>query len=84
MGVADTFGVLAGLPVEQRLPYVEAALKRKPRRAALNDNEIPTLVALGRQRAQAESVDGKTVNFGRGSEAVVPLEDPAKPARAGG
>ncbi len=65
-------------------PYVEAALKRKPRRAALNDNEIPTLVALGRQRAQAESVDGKTVNFGRGSEAVVPLEDPAKPARAGG
>jgi len=27
MGVADTFSLLATLPVEQRLPYVEAALR---------------------------------------------------------
>jgi HEAT repeat protein len=27
MGVAETFGILASLPVEQRLPYVEAALR---------------------------------------------------------
>lgn len=27
MGVADTFSVLSGLPAEQRLPYVEAALR---------------------------------------------------------
>src|SRR6185369_586004 len=64
-------------------PYVAAALARKPRRSALNDNEIPKLVALGRRIAQEESTDGKTANFGRGSEMVVPLEDPAKQAQAG-
>ena len=44
--------------------------------------DIPSIVALGRQQAQQESVDGKTANFGRGSEMQVPLEDPMKKARA--
>jgi hypothetical protein len=65
-------------------PYIAAALVRKPRRPALNDNEIPKLVALGRRIAQEESTDGKTANFGRGSEAAVPLEDPLKRAQGAG
>jgi hypothetical protein len=64
-------------------PFVAAALARKQRRAPLRDDEIPKIVALGRQIAQQESPDGKTANFGRGSEMVVPLEDPLKEAQAG-
>ena len=60
-------------------PYIERALARKPRRPALRDEEIPAIVALG-QQARQESVDGKTANFGRGSEMQVPLEDPLKKA----
>jgi hypothetical protein len=65
-------------------PFIEAALKRKPRRAPLAEADIPTIVALGRQQAKQESVDGKTANFGRGSEMSVPLEDPLKRASVGG
>jgi hypothetical protein len=64
--------------------HIEAALARRKRRPPIADAEIPKLVALGRQVAQQESADGKTANFGRGSEMLVPLEDPAKQARAGG
>src|ERR1700674_1162168 len=64
-------------------PFVEAALRRKPRMAPLREADIPTIVALGRQQAKQESVDGKTANFGRGSEMSVPLEDPLKQASAG-
>ena len=63
-------------------PYIERALARKRRRAQLADGEIPIIVALGQQRAKQESLDGKTANFGRGGEALVPLEDPLKQARA--
>jgi alkanesulfonate monooxygenase SsuD/methylene tetrahydromethanopterin reductase-like flavin-dependent oxidoreductase (luciferase family) len=65
-------------------PFIEAALRRKPRMAPLGEADIPTIVALGRQQAKQESVDGKTANFGRGSEMSVPLEDPLKQASAGG
>ena len=64
-------------------PFIEAALRRKPRMAPLGEADIPTIVALGRQQAKQESVDGKTANFGRGSEMSVPLEDPLKQASAG-
>jgi alkanesulfonate monooxygenase SsuD/methylene tetrahydromethanopterin reductase-like flavin-dependent oxidoreductase (luciferase family) len=64
-------------------PFIEAALGRKPRIAPLGEADIPTIVALGRQQAKQESVDGKTANFGRGSEMSVPLEDPLKQASAG-
>jgi hypothetical protein len=59
-------------------PYIARALARKQHRAPLRDGEIPTIVALGGQRAKQESVDGKTANFGRGGEMQVPLEDPLK------
>jgi len=64
-------------------PFVEAALRRKPRSRPLDDDEIPTIVALGKQTARQESVDGKTANFGRGSEMQVPIEDPVQ-TQAGG
>jgi alkanesulfonate monooxygenase SsuD/methylene tetrahydromethanopterin reductase-like flavin-dependent oxidoreductase (luciferase family) len=63
---------------EALAPYIERALGRKTIRSSLRDEEIPTIVALGQQRAQQESPDGKTANFGRGGEAQVPLEDPLK------
>lgn len=63
-------------------PYIARALARKTWRQPLADGDIPSIVALGRQQAQQESVDGKTANFGRGSEMQVPLEDPMKKARA--
>jgi alkanesulfonate monooxygenase SsuD/methylene tetrahydromethanopterin reductase-like flavin-dependent oxidoreductase (luciferase family) len=63
-------------------PFIEAALKRKLRMAPLAEADIPTIVALGRQQAKQESIDGKTANFGRGSEMSVPLEDPLKRASA--
>jgi alkanesulfonate monooxygenase SsuD/methylene tetrahydromethanopterin reductase-like flavin-dependent oxidoreductase (luciferase family) len=64
-------------------PFIEAALERKPRTAPIAEVDIPTIVALGRQQARQESADGKTANFGRGSEMTVPLEDPVKQASAG-
>jgi len=65
-------------------PYIAAAMARKKKLAPLADAEIPKLVALGRQIAQQESKDGKTANFGRGSEMAVPLEDPLRKAQAAG
>jgi alkanesulfonate monooxygenase SsuD/methylene tetrahydromethanopterin reductase-like flavin-dependent oxidoreductase (luciferase family) len=59
-------------------PYIEQALARKKRRAALADKDIPSILALGQQRAREESADGKTINFGRGGEMQVPIEDPLK------
>jgi hypothetical protein len=61
-------------------PYIEAALARRQRRAGLGDADIPTIVALGGQQAKQESADGKSANFGRGSDMQVPLEDPLKRA----
>src|SRR5215475_9922117 len=63
-------------------PYIARALARKRHRAPLSDAEIPIIVALGQQRAKEESLDGKTANFGRGGEALVPLEDPLKKPQA--
>jgi len=63
-------------------PYIEAALARRPTMRSLDDDEIPTIVALGKQVAREESLDGKTANFGRESAVQVPLEDPLH-ARAG-
>ena len=63
-------------------PYIARAMARKAFRPSLRDGEIPSIVALGQQRARDESVDGKTANFGRGGEALVPLEDPLKKVKA--
>jgi alkanesulfonate monooxygenase SsuD/methylene tetrahydromethanopterin reductase-like flavin-dependent oxidoreductase (luciferase family) len=59
-------------------PYIEAALARRQPRPALRDADIPKIVALGGQQAKQESADGKSANFGRGSEMQVPLADPLK------
>jgi len=63
-------------------PYIARALARKHRRTPIAEGEIPTIVALGQQRAKQESLDGKSANFGRGGEALVPLEDPLKKPQA--
>jgi alkanesulfonate monooxygenase SsuD/methylene tetrahydromethanopterin reductase-like flavin-dependent oxidoreductase (luciferase family) len=63
-------------------PYIARALARKRHRSQISDGEIPIIVALGQQRAKQESLDGKTANFGRGGEALVPLEDPLKKPQA--
>ena len=63
-------------------PFIQAALRRKPRVVPPAERDIPTIVALGRQRAQQESLDGKTAPFGGGSEVTIPLEDPLKRASA--
>ena len=73
----------AGRKQAELEPFIQAALRRKPRMAPLGEAEIPTIVALGRQQAKQESADGKTANFGRGSEMSVPLEDPLKQVSAG-
>jgi len=62
-------------------PYIEGALARKRCRPPLRDNEIPSIRAIGGQRAVQESADGKSANFGRKTEMQVPLEDPLKGAR---
>ncbi|HET6926816.1 MAG TPA: LLM class flavin-dependent oxidoreductase [Hyphomicrobiaceae bacterium] len=62
---------------EEIASYIKRALARKTLRPSLRDEEIPTIVALGQQRAQQESLDGNTVTFGRG-EMRVPIEDPLK------
>jgi alkanesulfonate monooxygenase SsuD/methylene tetrahydromethanopterin reductase-like flavin-dependent oxidoreductase (luciferase family) len=63
-------------------PYIARALARKRHRAPISEGDIPVIVALGQQRAKQESLDGRTANFGRGGEAVVPLVDPLKKPQA--
>jgi alkanesulfonate monooxygenase SsuD/methylene tetrahydromethanopterin reductase-like flavin-dependent oxidoreductase (luciferase family) len=63
-------------------PYIARALARKGRRAPISDGDIPVIVALGQQRAKQDSLDGRSANFGRGGEALVPLEDPLKRPQA--
>jgi len=63
--------------------YIEAALARKDRMSPLADEDIPTIIALGRQIAHtdtpAHDKDPKISDFGRGS-IQVPTEDPGKAA----
>ncbi len=70
---------------KQLAPYIEAALARKQWMRPLDEDEIPTIVALGRQIAQQDvkemSSDGKTADFGRG-DLNIPLQDPAAKAKA--
>ena len=67
-------------------PYIEAALARKQWMRPIDEDEIPTIVALGRQiAAQAKkdmSSDGKTADFGRG-DLNIPLDDPVTDKQVG-
>jgi alkanesulfonate monooxygenase SsuD/methylene tetrahydromethanopterin reductase-like flavin-dependent oxidoreductase (luciferase family) len=64
-------------------PYIEAALARKDRMAPLADEDIPTILALGRQIAETgpavSSKNPKISDFGRG-DIQVPTQDPGKSA----
>jgi alkanesulfonate monooxygenase SsuD/methylene tetrahydromethanopterin reductase-like flavin-dependent oxidoreductase (luciferase family) len=75
-------GARAARKEEELAPYIARAMARKQRRPLLADSDIPTIVALGGQRAREESADGRSANFGRGGEALVPLEDPLKRVKA--
>ena len=64
--------------METLAPHIEKAFARKKYMKALSDDEIPNVVALGRQITQpltAEEEAGRTV---WSETAAVPLEDPAK------
>ena len=67
---------------DELAPYVEKAMARKRCMPAPADDEIPTVVALGRQIvAQASEEERKVMKeFERTTN--VPLEDPAKPRPA--
>ena len=54
---------------------------RGQRAAALKLLERAVRLDPHDQRAKQEALDGKTANFGRGGEALVPLEDPLKKAQ---
>ena len=64
--------------LEELAPYLEEAMQRKKWMQPLEDEEIPELVALGRQIV--EQLQGQESNdgFGRAGGLVVPLEDPLK------
>jgi hypothetical protein len=71
---------------EELAPYLEQAMARKQKMRELEDDEVPTYVALGRQVVASSqtaefSQDGKVADFGRG-DINVPLEDPSKKAAA--
>ena len=57
-------------------PYMEAAMKRKQWMKGLEDDQIPTLLALGRQITEvSQGVAGQAA--GGGAAIAIPLEDPA-------
>ncbi len=67
--------------MEELAPYIEEAFKRKKRMAALKDDEIPTIVALGRRIAE-ESKSAALDEKGFVKSQNIPTEDPAKKGAA--
>ena len=55
-------------------PFIEAAMKRKQYMRALRDDEIPTMVALGRQITE---ISQGVQQQGSGGGIGIPPEDPA-------
>jgi alkanesulfonate monooxygenase SsuD/methylene tetrahydromethanopterin reductase-like flavin-dependent oxidoreductase (luciferase family) len=63
--------------MEELAPYIEKAFARKQRMKELTDDQIPNVIALGRQITQRTVED--EANAKKFSETgAVPLEDPAK------
>jgi len=58
--------------MEELAPYMEQAMKRKKWMKGLEDDQIPTLLALGRQITETSQVANQT-----GASISIPLEDPA-------
>ena len=66
--------------MEELAPYIEQAFARKQRMKALADDEIPTVIALGRQVTQAPTAEEEKTARIWSQSAAVPLEDPGKVA----
>jgi alkanesulfonate monooxygenase SsuD/methylene tetrahydromethanopterin reductase-like flavin-dependent oxidoreductase (luciferase family) len=64
--------------MEALAPFVEKAFARKQWMKALSDEEIPTVVALGRQITQPRTAEEEKTAAIWSQTAAVPLEDPAK------
>ncbi len=60
-------------------PHLERAMQRKKWMRPLEDDEIPELVALGRQIVEQMQSQESSPGFGRSGGLTVPLEDPVKP-----
>jgi alkanesulfonate monooxygenase SsuD/methylene tetrahydromethanopterin reductase-like flavin-dependent oxidoreductase (luciferase family) len=68
---------------EEFAPYVEKAFARKQKMRELKDDEIPTVIALGRQIAQQATTPAEQQARRAFSEtSAVPLTDPAKKGAA--
>lgn len=70
--------------MEELAPYLEQAMARKERMRELADDEIPNVIALGRQITQNPVEDPAAAEARKrwSQNANVPLEDPAKKGRA--
>ncbi len=71
--------------MEELAPFVEQAFARKQKMRELTDDEIPNVIALGRQVAQQTPATPAEQQARRvwSEQAAVPLEDPAKKAKKG-
>jgi hypothetical protein len=63
---------------EELAPFIEKAFARKQKMKELTDDEIPNVLALGRQIAQQQSADPKAEESARrfAEVSAVPLSDP--------
>ena len=81
-----TFGdrIRAARKAKELAPYIEQAFKRKQRMKELADDEIPTVVALGRQITQSPVRQSQIGDDQRkwSETAGVSLEDPSKARKA--
>jgi len=68
--------------MEKLAPFIEKAFKRKTWMKALADDEIPNVVALGRQIAQQPDPQAQAAANAWSQAGAVPLEDPAKKTAA--
>jgi alkanesulfonate monooxygenase SsuD/methylene tetrahydromethanopterin reductase-like flavin-dependent oxidoreductase (luciferase family) len=67
--------------LEKLAPHIEQAMKRKPWMTPLKDEEIPEIVALGRQIAEDTPPDDpdRLYSDAGGGGVAIPLRDPVKP-----
>ena len=66
---------------EELAPFIEKAFARKQKMKALADDEIPTVMALGRQITQPPTPQEQAAAKRFSEMSAVPLEDPAKKKR---
>ena len=67
---------------EELAPFIEKAFARKEKMKALADDEIPNVLALGRQITQPPTPEQKAAAKRFSESSAVPLEDPAKKKRS--